>query len=386
MVKHKSLKCLIKRIGKINLLKWFSMLFAIFAIFAIFALVACQSTNDTEPKSNPILKNPQFIESLSHFNIMLIAPGSASSLERVEALKAIPGLKLVIPENLFSAGIPYSDDGRFQVLKNALTDENSNTIIWALRGGYGTQRLIEKLDKLPKPKNQKIVIGYSDITALHLFLSQKWGWKTIHGPILSELLSEKVDSQNFQKIIDILNESPTLKSNNYRSEINNLYPLNTAAQESISIQGLLTGGNLTMIQNSIGTKWEIETKNKIIFLEDDGEKGYRIDRLLEHLKQAGKFEGVKAVIFGDFTESDEHVEFAINRFSNETSIPIFKTNEFGHGFKNYPLIYNSEATIEKNSEKNQDNVEKNRKKVSETLEKTAEEPINNEQNYRLIMR
>lgn len=334
----------------------------ILIITACLCFLGCQSSEDKQlpAKYNPILENPSFIKNLAGFNIMLIAPGSGVDPEKIASLKDIPGLNLQMPEKLVSEAIPYhsdSDEARFLALKSALEDDNPNTLMWAVRGGYGTQRLIEQLQKLPKPKKQKVVIGYSDITALHLFLSQQWGWKTIHGAMLSDLLNEKYDPQNFQKLseaVELLVESPRSTNSHVHLEINHLMPLNESAKKMSTVQGRLTGGNLTLIQNSIGTIWEIETNDKILFLEDDGEKGYKIDRMLEHLKQDGKLKTARAIIFGDFTGADEYVQFAIQRFADENAIPVFKTDEFGHGIKNYPLIYNSESMIE-NSKENDDN-------------------------------
>lgn len=324
-------------------------------LLGLAVLVGCHLFKEEKSaqKYNAVLQNSKFIQALEKYKILLIAPGSGTAPEKIFFLKEIHDLNIIVPENVLTEAIAFhanSDEGRFEALKSALNTNNPTTLLWSLRGGYGSARLIEHLKKMPKPKTQKIVIGYSDMTALHLFLSQKWGWKTIHGAMLIDLLNDKKDPLNFQKIADLLTNSDTLTQKNVQIEINNLQPLNESARKLLSTQGVLTGGNLTMVQTSIGTNWEIITKNKILFFEDEGEKGYRIDRALHQLKQAGLLDGVKAIVFGEFTATDEFAPLALQRFAQETQIPIFKTDEFGHGVKNYPLIYNAKSKIEKSKD------------------------------------
>jgi muramoyltetrapeptide carboxypeptidase len=263
---------------------------------------------------------------------------------------------MVFPEELFTDQTPFhssSDENRLAKLKKALQNDEPDTILWSLRGGYGVARLLPELQKIPKPTQEKILIGYSDLTALHLFLAQNWGWKTIHGPMIADLLNPQKSPENFLKITDIIAKK---RDQNIPivAEIPHLVPLNEQAKITTSIEGLLTGGNLTIVQTSIGTDWEIKAKNKILFLEDDGERGYRIDRALNHLKQAGLLKCLKAIVFGDFTDSDEFMEFALQRFANENDVPMYKSNEFGHGKKNSPLIYNAPSVISRNPQVEKD--------------------------------
>lgn len=108
-----------------------------------------------------------------------------------------------------------------------------------------------------------------------------------------------------------------------------------------------------MIQTSIGTAWQIQSAGKILFLEEVGEKGYAVDRTLNHLKQAGLLKNVRAIIFGQFLAprdekevvASEYISLALERFAKETSIPVFKNEQFGHGSINYPIIYNAKSDI-----------------------------------------
>lgn len=331
------------------LIKWTVLL-------ALINLSACQKEEKPAPEWNAVIQVPEykqeFQKDLEGYQIMLIAPGSTTAPEKIERLQSIPDIRIQIPENTFSEEISFhsnSDENRFEMLKQLFQSNDPNIILWSLRGGYGSARLIEKLQTLPKPQTEKIIIGFSDLTVLHLFLSQKWGWKTINGAMLVDLLNAKKDPQNFLKISKLLAQLKNSTAAVY-TEINHLLPLNEKASTVNSVEGVLTGGNLAMVETSIGTDWEIKTKDKILFFEDDGEKGYKIDRILNHLKQAGLLNDVRAIVFGDFTDGDEFVELALQRFANEIAVPVFKTDEFGHGIKNYPMIYNAKSTITKSKE------------------------------------
>ena len=291
---------------------------------------------------NPAIEDPNFKTAFKGYVIIPLAPASSIREEKISSLKALDVLDFSIPEDLQAKDIPYHahlDKKRLEFLKAALYHPSDKVINWVIRGGYGSARLLDELNKLSPPKTEKIMIGYSDITALNLFLSQKWHWKPIHGAGLTEFLNDCKDPENLTRISDIIAKRVKHLS------MGPLEPLNTAANSAANLSGTLTGGNLTVVQTSIGTPWQIETADKILFFEDTGEKGYRIDRALTQLKQAGLFKDVVAIVFGHFIPGDEHIDFALQRFAMETKIPVFKTDKFGHGYHNYPLIYNAKARI-----------------------------------------
>jgi muramoyltetrapeptide carboxypeptidase len=289
---------------------------------------------------NSVINNQFFCQTLANRTIKTIAPASHIENQSIAKLRTLKPLQLIIPKNLLSRSITYhanTDDIRFSLLKSALASRSSQDIIWALRGGYGSARLIERLLKLPKPSKEKLFIGFSDLTALHLFLSQQWQWKTIHGSVLTGLLDPSNNPNNYLKLAEIIAGKKTL-------QIEHLQPFNKQANLIKKIRGRLTGGNLSLIQTSIGTSWQIKSSGKIVFLEDTNEKGYQIDRMLNHLTQAGIFRNTKAIVFGDFGD-DPQIDFALKRFALESVIPVFKTDQFGHRSNNFPLVYNSQATL-----------------------------------------
>lgn len=285
--------------------------------------------------------------SLKNISITVVAPATGADNKTLSDLKNINGLNLQIPSKCYAKGkLPFlasSDEVRFNCLQDALFDESDN-IVWSLRGGYGSARIIPDLLKLSKPNKEKFFIGYSDITALHLFLSQEWGWKTIHGSNIADLLKPEQDQGNFTKLAEIL------KGKVKQVTIDNLVPLNDIAKSSDLVNGKLTGGNLTMVQTSIGTSWQIKTKGKILFLEDVNVVPFRLERELLHLKQARLLEDVKAIIFGSFGKDLDATMLVLRNFADSLDIPVFKTNRFGHEKINDPIIYNTNSKIIKSKE------------------------------------
>lgn len=162
----------------------------------------------------------------------------------------------------------------------------------ALRGGYGSTYLLDWLrpDDFASPK---CIIGYSDITALQTFLWQKCRWITFHGPMLTAGFDHGpndlrgFDDESFLNAISNVSGKWSL---NLRGE-------SLAPGEA---EGIVLGGCLTMLQTSLGTPWELDSEGAILILEDTHMKPYQVDRVLMHLKQAGKFQNLRGIILGEF--------------------------------------------------------------------------------------
>lgn len=288
-------------------------------------------------------ENTKFLNTLKNTNIIVVAPASGADSEALKNIQQIANLKLETPAGCFDANQKTAfhantDKKRLSCLSNALLDKSAD-VIWNLRGGYGSAKLIQELHKLPKPNKEKFFIGYSDITALHLFLTQEWGWKTIHGAMITELLKDDKAKSNFSQLADIVTDKVEKLS------IKGLLPLNLHASGNKSINGSLTGGNLTVVQTSIGTMWQIKSDGKILFLEDVNMIPYHVDRSLYHLLQAGIFKNAKAVIFGEFSTDDALMRKTLKTFAEILPIPVFKSERFGHGKVNDPLVYNVDSDI-----------------------------------------
>ncbi len=236
-----------------------------------------------------------------------------------------------------------SDENRLQQLQEALFDSPSNAI-WCLRGGYGCTRLIPALSKLKAPKLNKLFIGFSDITTLHLFLQQKWHWQTLHGPSANQVAHEHIDSASIQELKKLIfGQLQQLKFS--------LCPFN--AINSAIIRAPITGGTLTLIQASLGTPWQINAENKILFLEEVNESAYRIDRMLQHLQQAGILKNVKAILFGDFIPPQYANDVPLTqsvlvRFAEEQNFPVFRIPGIGHGKTNRSLPLGTPVELDSN--------------------------------------
>jgi muramoyltetrapeptide carboxypeptidase len=247
---------------------------------------------------------------------------------------------LIQTDLFFAAPLPV----QLKHLKEAIYSDSK--AIWCLRGGYGSMRLIPHLEKLKPPKKSKLFVGFSDITSLHLFFAQKWNWPVIHGRTISQLhpdLSKSPDRKFLKDMIFGKKTEMTFKK---------LIPLNEAAMKINVIEGSITGGNLKILQSSLKTSWEIKARNKILFMEDVAERGYSIDRMLEQLYQAKIIDkGLKAIIFGDFTEGLERdgtdlTLKALERFAQRVSYPVLSGLPAGHGLEtNYPVPFNTPCRL-----------------------------------------
>jgi muramoyltetrapeptide carboxypeptidase len=285
--------------------------------------------------------NSEFLSLLKNNKITVVAPASGIDSNLLANLRNITALQLNIDNNCFNGKASFhsaDNETRFLCLKNAIFAQDNN-VIWTLRGGYGSAKLIPQLQLLAKPEKEKLFIGFSDMTALHLFFTQEWGWKTIHGNGIAEILKPDKERQNFSKIAKIISGASK------QARISGLIPYNTVAKSSKQISGKLTGGNLTIVQTSIGTSWQIQTVGKILFLEDTDFQPYRLDRVLYHLQQAGLLDNVTAIIFGTFGSDNSNILSVLGNFAATLNIPVFKSNRFGHGKINDPIIYNCQSKI-----------------------------------------
>lgn len=280
----------------------------------------------------------------------LVAPGFACKPEEVagatEFLKSW-GLVPRVPKKLFGRDVLCSnqDEVRLSHLREALLAPDSKAV-WCLRGGYGSIRLLPELEKIKAPKGPaKLFIGLSDITSLHLFLNQSWGWPTVHGPLMDRFGRGAVLPKYVREMKKyVFGEMQSI-------EFAGLKPLNAAARKSGKIHAEVTGGNLITLQSSLATPWQWQTRGRILFFEDIGERGYKVDRVLEHFEQAGLFEGIKGIVFGDFTggaEADGRtlLPAVLKRFAEANAFPVFSGLKSGHDVIQRPLPFATHSVLE----------------------------------------
>ncbi len=189
----------------------------------------------------------------------------------------------------------------FQYAKDAKID-----VIWSARGGYGAQRLLPILDALTKQKGRpgkKLLVGYSDVTVLHEYVRTRWGWSTLHSPMPAAMSFSKLKTPVWKNILSLVNKT---KIDFPASESKIKWLANRPAEP---IRAKLVGGNLSLWSSLVGTAYgPTPGKNKIVFLEDIGEKLYRIDRMMLQLEQSGAFDGTAAILLGDFTDCEDEAD------------------------------------------------------------------------------
>ena len=279
--------------------------------------------------------------------VEVVAPGSRCSAESLRAgltfLRRL-GLKPRVPRSLFGTDLlcATSDRLRFEHLRRALQAPDSRCL-WCVRGGYGAIRLVERLLELPPPPHRKLLIGYSDATTLHYLFNHHWKWPSLHGPLLDRLGSGTVAAEEVQEL------KAVLFGGEPRVQFAGLTPLNSAARSRRVIVSRVFGGNLTILQTTLGTALQRHPR-QILFLEDVGERGYRVDRMLQHFAQAGALTNLKAVVFGAFVGGQEPdgrrlVPQVLQQFARAQPFPVLMGLDAGHGERQRPLFFNTPAEL-----------------------------------------
>lgn len=277
----------------------------------------------------------------------VVAPGMKArpgTVGKVRSLIRSWGLKTRFAENLRGPDLLCSNtrELRFKDLKKALLSKDSK-MVWCLRGGYGSLHLLEALKVIKPPRYSKLFVGLSDITSIHGFLLQHWGWSTLHGCNADYLVSGESTKTERNRLKKVL--SGVTGSLDY-----SLKPLNGEALKSGNFRGSVIGGNLTSLQSSLGTAFQVDGKGAFLFFEDIGERAYRIDRILEQMNQLGLFKRTKAIIFGPFTACTEPgggnpVPRLLRQFAGRMKCPVFSGIRSGHGPGQHPLPLGTEARI-----------------------------------------
>ena len=305
-------------------------------LFTALLLASCSGMET--PEAVDTTKWKKVLTPLTRSDIVFVKPASGLTPENFKIIQEV--LPTSLSGNFVESREPFNagtDEERLAELTAALSSDTP--YIWSVKGGYGSARLLEGLNHF-KRHSPKVLIGYSDVTFLHL-LFDKWGWKTIHAAMPGDVMKSS-EPENFTLLGTILEQKKGIVS------YDGIEALNTKASQQNHLQGEVIGGNLTLLANSLGTSWQVQAKNKIILIEDAGVKGYAVDRDLNHLKQAGVFKDCTAVLFGEFVKGDAHVAYALKRFADSVNIPVYQANLFGHGDKNYPVPFGFKSTLDKN--------------------------------------
>lgn len=311
----------------------------------IFIFIICSSW-----VTKPIL-------AMSYSRVALLASSTQYNEDKIDRIKQElekKGYRVTtkyLDQIVSDFGYVNTDQSRAATLKAALLDRNID-IIWMVRGGGGAMNLIPSLYaehvRLKKAK-PKIIIGFSDVTAIHYFVNTVLGWPSVHG-VVAAYNKEMSDPNSKQASINDRENIPSIK-NLFRRGIfySHLIPLNASALQT-PLQGTLLGGNFTLIRSFFATRYEHYFTDDLLILEDTDVSFRQLDRSLHQLLYKTDF-NPKGIIFGQFYPLDPTDEqrlmykTVIARFAQKTNIPVYYFPYFGHGRENKPFILGRKAIV-----------------------------------------
>jgi len=308
----------------------------------------------TIPVDKQIIKPPKLKEG---DKLALITPGSYISLEeKEESIKNLQGLgfeveysdRLLLMNGYFSA----SDKERAEDINEMFERDDIKGIVCA-RGGYGCVRTLPYINYNLVKENPKVLIGYSDVTALLYGIYKKTGLITFHGPVGISSYNDFSIKYFKQVLVNPVEELDLTNSSSGNNS--NIYGLTIIS--SGTAKGELVGGNLSIVVSLIGTDYDIDTKGKIIFLEEYIEEPYRVDRMLTQMVQAEKFDEAAGVVLGVFRKCEskkENPSFS-NSFTlmevlkdrlSELNIPVVYGMSFGHVKDKFTIPFGIKAELD----------------------------------------
>ncbi len=225
-----------------------------------------------------------------------------------------------------------TDKERLDDLQQMMDDDDVKAVMCA-RGGYGMSRIIDKIDFKKFKKHPKWIIGFSDITVLHCHLFSNYKIASLHAPMAAAFSDDGYKNEFVQS----LHKAMIGETANYHCDA---YPFNRNGKAS----GRLIGGNLALLAHLVGTGSDINTKNKILFIEDVGEYIYNVDRMLYQLKRAGKLDKLAALVVGKFSDMKDTttpfgqtVEEVIRDVVKDYDYPVCFHFPVSHEKENYAL-------------------------------------------------
>lgn len=268
--------------------------------------------------------------------IGVVAPGGAvqeDALATGVAVLESMGFRVrlgahVLARHRFYAGEPAA---RLADLSAMLSDAEVGAVICA-RGGYGTTHLLTQLDPRLIVAHPKLIVGYSDVSPLLGWVVERCGVVALHGPMVATDVAQGLSGRTAERLCALL-ASPTTT---WRE------PITDVVKPGIAT-GRLVGGCLSSLVALLGTPYAIETDGAVLFLEDVGERPFRIDRMLTHLRLAGKLDRVVAVVLGAFADRDgcggeDAAREVFLDFFADASFPVVAGFPAGHLSENLPLV------------------------------------------------
>ncbi len=270
--------------------------------------------------------------------VALVSPAGflsdGETVNRAQKLLYKWGFKSYAGQNILQQAGHFAgnDLQRFADMQKAI-DNPDVKMIWALRGGYGSIRIIDELNWHNFKKFPKLLVGFSDITVFHAKL-QRMGYESLHA-FMPVQLREKISKEVVEQTKNAIKGRSIAYQFNKDTYTVNFKP----------VSGKVVGGNLAILYSLLGTNLSIDTHDKILFIEDVGEQLYQIDRMLIALKMAGKLKDLRALLVGQFTGiPDNQPSFGktyqeiILEHTAAYDYPVIFNAPIGHITDNYPLM------------------------------------------------
>ncbi len=296
-----------------------------------------------------LMKQPPYLKQGDTIRII----SSARKISREELLPSVSifqdwGLNVEFGKNLFKKDNQFAgtEEERVQDLQEAINDEKVKAIIFA-RGGYGSVQLVDQIDWSYLSQNPKWLVGYSDVTVFHSHINRNLGIESIHAamPVNIKEDNSGLSNAGLKSLKDALFGSPLS------------YTLDNSADNTVAFERLeseLIGGNLSILYSLCGSKSQIETKDKILFIEDLDEYLYHIDRMMMNLIRSGQIAECKAILVGGMSDmNDNTIPFgrsAIEIIKHRTAklnVPCIFGFPAGHIIDNRALILGRRISLEK---------------------------------------
>ncbi len=258
------------------------------------------------------------------------APSACFDIEKlnsgIQILEDL-GFKVKVPEEIFKKKryLAGNDVLRASVINQFFSDPDIDGIICA-RGGFGSMRILDYLNWSTIRQNPKPFVGFSDNTAILLSIIGETGNVVIHGPTVVSLAAAPKET------IDAFYNTLT-------GSLDKIDVTNGRIIKAGKCTGVLKGGNLSTISHLLGTRFQPDLKDAVLFMEDVAEPAYKIDRMLTQMKMAGLFEGIQGVITGSFKNCDniEYLEEILFEIFEECNVPVLSGLDSGHGKVNLSL-------------------------------------------------
>ncbi len=277
--------------------------------------------------------------------VRLIAPASPFEARLFRAGRRVLeslGLVPVVSRNAFrrEGFLAGSDQRRANDLTTALEEEDTQAV-WCIRGGYGTERLLPLLDLAHLRRHPKLLVGFSDVTALLLQLTRPGGFVTIHGPVITQLPRLPATDLRWLKGLLFGEKAPR--------------PLLLRRTRTLipgSAEGRLVAGNLSILASLTGTHFAPNLAGALLCLEDVNEEAYRLDRLFWQIVSAGLLERVRGIVVGDLTGCTPKgagrysARSVLERAVSALGLPALSGAAFGHGRRNLALPIGVRARLD----------------------------------------